>query len=330
MQEKQKKILVLTGAGFTKNFNGFLAKDMWSKIFNDPRIQESKGLRGLLIQDYDYESVYTKVLKEVNFSQKDKNTIKQVVEDVYKKLDDAIRDWRFNNDNPTALNISGLWGDLFSLANDEKDGYVFTLNQDLFFERHNGWRAPGPQWFPDEFYSRQFAEFKNEYFVKLPGKEAEERVKDILKAMKDHAGLNYIKLHGSYGWHSADGSSLMVIGKNKKEDIEREPLLKYYFEIFEKVIKEGDRKLLIIGYGFGDQHINQIITDAVKNHGLKLYIITTSTPQEFETHIRNGHYYAIGLMDGIRGYFPYNLAEIFPKNQNISPHIGEIKKALIG
>jgi hypothetical protein len=31
------EIVLFTGAGFTKNFGGFLAKEMWSKIFNNPR-----------------------------------------------------------------------------------------------------------------------------------------------------------------------------------------------------------------------------------------------------------------------------------------------------
>ena len=32
--------ILMTGAGFTKNFGGFLANEMWAKIFNCHEVQE--------------------------------------------------------------------------------------------------------------------------------------------------------------------------------------------------------------------------------------------------------------------------------------------------
>jgi len=37
--------VLLTGAGFTKNFGGPLAREIWSLIFNNPRIQQTPSLR---------------------------------------------------------------------------------------------------------------------------------------------------------------------------------------------------------------------------------------------------------------------------------------------
>ena len=97
-------------------------------------------------------------------------------------------------------------------------------------------------------------------------------------------GGNYflIKLHGSYNWTSFDGSDIMVIGRGKKEQIQKEPLLKHYFEIFEEVLSQGQRRLLIIGYGFGDDHINRIISDAVKYHLLKIYVLSPESPEKLK------------------------------------------------
>jgi len=33
------KTILLTGAGFTKNFGGFIASEMWAKIFNCRELQ---------------------------------------------------------------------------------------------------------------------------------------------------------------------------------------------------------------------------------------------------------------------------------------------------
>jgi len=74
----------------------------------------------------------------------------------------------------------------------------------------------------------------------------------------------------------------MVIGKNKSEIIAREPLLKWYFELFQKVIAEGSKKILIVGYGFGDQHINQVLADGVEKYGLQIYIISTKSSPELK------------------------------------------------
>ncbi len=49
--------ILLTGAGFTKNFGGFLASEMWAQIFNSYHIKPHKKLGEILRRDFDYESV---------------------------------------------------------------------------------------------------------------------------------------------------------------------------------------------------------------------------------------------------------------------------------
>jgi len=45
MDIKTKGLILLTGAGFTKNFGGFLGSQMWDQIINDPEIQDNDNLR---------------------------------------------------------------------------------------------------------------------------------------------------------------------------------------------------------------------------------------------------------------------------------------------
>ena len=290
MDFKTKNIILLTGAGFTNNFGGFLASEMWAKIFNNPLIQTKEKIRDLLLNNFDFESVYFEVTSKDIYSSGEKDALKQAVENAYKDLDNTIKDWVFNHDNPTALNIYGLGGllGLFSGNGDEK-GFFFTLNQDLFMERKNNYACPGVPRFPASFHNLD----KNN-FVTLP-----RNVEKAKRDMNSSSGLIYIKLHGSYGWLSQGVNSRMVLGKNKLEDINQEPLLKWYLELFQGVINEGGKKLLIIGYGYRDEHINKILLDGVKNFGLSLYIINPSEPYQFKQMFYNGIYYALPLWSAV-------------------------------
>lgn len=331
MDIKSKNLILLTGAGFTKNFDGFLGNEMWAKVFNHPLIQKNEKLRSLLQEDTNFESVYSIVDAEnTGFNADDRKDFQDAVEGAYKSLDDAVRSWVFNSDNPTALDVYKLFGGdgllgLFNAAGQEQ-GFIFTLNQDLLLERKRQMRAVGAPSFPQEFY--QFdgqREFISNYFVKLPRENVEATIEN---SIKNHSGIHYIKLHGSYGWKSSDGSNQMVLGKNKKESLEKEPLLFACFNLFIKIIKEGNKKLLIIGYGFKDEHINDILLDGVLHHNLKLYIITTMSIEEFDETLRNAEGMVTRIKDGLSGYFPYRLNEIFPPNQAGSVHLEEIKRSL--
>ncbi|MCE9585629.1 SIR2 family protein [Candidatus Nomurabacteria bacterium] len=324
MPDIKKNLMLLTGAGFTRNFGGFLAREMWSKIFNNPIVQASAEARGLLLNDFDFESVYS---AKMSHGEETIKIIREAVEMAYKDLDDTVKNWVFNHGNPTALNTYGL-GELLSFISSRGSdkGWFFTLNQDLFMERKHNYRSPGAM------FSQPFIEGDNGKIgiITLPNENGVEKVKNTLN------NASYIKLHGSYGWISSHGGNQMVIGKNKVNDIDQEPLLKWYFEIFQNLIKEGNKKLLIIGYGFADNHINDILLNGIQEHGLSLYIISTTDPETFKNRLE-GKPSHLGswevskyskIWDGVKGYFPYSLRDIYPPDQSITTISLEIKKAL--
>jgi hypothetical protein len=85
----------------------------------------------------------------------------------------------------------------------------------------------------------------------------------------------YFKLHGSSHWRALNGMTVLIMAENKGTQIDRVPLLEWYRSEFRKRLSQPDAKLMIVGYSFRDPHINEIITDCVKT-GLKLFVIDPS------------------------------------------------------
>ena len=89
----------------------------------------------------------------------------------------------------------------------------------------------------------------------------------------------------------------MVIGREKSGLIAREPLLQWYFRLFEEVLSAGDCVLVVIGYGFGDKHINQVILDAIIKRGLQLYVVSPLDPRDFQDRLIAVNRFNISLPD---------------------------------
>jgi len=332
---KTKNIILLTGAGFTKNFGGFLGMEMWSKIFNFPAVHHQQKLRELLLSNFDFEDVYYQVLGS-SYSEDEREVLKRAVEHAYEDLDNTIKDWMHDDNNPSSINMhsNGGFASLQRLfvGSSKEMGLFFTLNQDLFLERWCKHRPPGVNCFQEKYYN-MYIEFNKNDFIQLP---SEDKINEIKKRFENHGDLAYIKLHGSYGWLSS--SSRMVIGRNKMEDINSEPILRWYWELFQNALNEGNKKILIIGYSFRDKHVNQLLLEAVDKFGLKIYVISPEEPkklkQRLESEVEQG---ALLFQEketkriwyAISGYFPYTLKQIFPSSQNTTPFFKEIETALL-
>ena len=317
MNFKSSKNILLTGAGFTKNFGAYLASEMWSEIFNTPYIQAQPKIKDLMWDDdfdYDYESIYYSIM-EGSYTPDEKEAIDEAVKVAYENIDTILRKYSFRTPYPNELrNVFELiWR--FNETSDKS--FIFTLNQDLFFERlYDGDRLfiPGiknnSHWFTSYFRD----ELAISDYCQLPN---EERLIYIKRDILSDRKFILIKLHGSYNWKSFDGSQKMVIGRGKTEQIQKEPLLNCYFEIFKEVLFKDSRHLLIIGYGFGDDHINGIIAEAVRDYRLKIFVISPSSPDKFKNELIKEKKFGSDIYQGISGYFPYKLTEIFPENPSI-------------
>jgi hypothetical protein len=63
------------------------------------------------------------------------------------------------------------------------------------------------------------------------------------------------------------------MGGNKARDIAQYAVLSWYAQKFEELLSHGGARLMIIGYGFRDSHINEILFRAVNHRGLRIFII---------------------------------------------------------
>ena len=331
-QMKFGNTTLLTGAGFTANFGGFLAKEMWSKIFNNPKLNGAKKIKLELRKNFDFEDVYSKVIgnqiKDLNPFEYD--VFVKSLNEAYLAMDGVIK-----GSPPDAYGVHPAdlrrFLDFFRKSSEGKIATCFTLNQDLFMERNFGWQPLGPlsMRFKGNFGNLDPKDLNSDQLKKLPNQEELEALKNSLSE-----SFYYIKLHGSQKWIAADGRDTKILGINKKEAIDRIPLLKWYFEIFEQVLCKDNTRLISIGYSFRDEHVNEIIVKAIKEHGLKLYIVSTENVDVFSfrmTHQQpssatineidsvNSH-----IWNAVEGYFPYKLKDILPHPQRETAEKSEV------
>lgn len=332
------KTVLLLGAGFTKNFGGLLADEMWTEIFNYKKIQAEPRIRKLMLNNFDYEEVYYSVLEAlkdkeglfppIKFEIEEQEAIKEATKFAYKCIDDILIRHITAPSPPYPFIISNvddlisafkfqrldyklhLEEETFRITNKKDKNFIFTLNQDLFFERlyRNNRFCPllipgienDPEWFTYTF--TRPVETKD--YCKLP---TAEKLKLIENDLLGEGDFFLIKLHGSYNWRSSNGSDMMVIGRGKIKQIKREPLLDYYFDIFKTLLSHGQSRLVVIGYGFGDEHVNRVISNAVKNNGLRIYVLSPESPKKLKEKLCAGRNSLEGMniWNGISGYFQH-------------------------
>lgn len=322
-----KKLILLTGAGFTKNFGGFLAREMWSKIFNDPRLNNLAPIKELLRSNFDFETVYSEIINSEHYSSEQKGQFQNIIKKAYEDMDKMLTQYVFTGSDPYGINTYGVNKLLGSFAGTAGEtGAHFTLNQDLFMERQTKRQPLGLATlkYKDYLDQIQTGRIDTSRSVQLPGTTFLEEFKT--KHLSSTGDLFYIKLHGSFGWGSVHGGDQMVLGTNKYEDIVKEPLLAWYFELFEKALYRQEIKLLIIGYGFKDLHINKILVKAIQEYGIQLYVISPEDPEKFKNRIIGKpstegilwtpNEQGAAIWEGVVGYFPHFLREIFPADQS--------------
>jgi hypothetical protein len=84
------------------------------------------------------------------------------------------------------------------------------------------------------------------------------------------------KLHGSSNWRAETGEHLLIMGNAKAGAIQRFPVLRSYHEEFAARLSGGNSKLMVIGYSFQDEHINEVIERASRERGLGTYLVGPS------------------------------------------------------
>jgi hypothetical protein len=268
--------VLLTGAGFSRNWGGWLATEAFEYLLGAPEINDQ--LRSLLWQDNiagnGFEDTLAR-LQEAN--DKTPTTVTAALLDalmaalvgMFNKMGLSFMSQHFEFQAQPDINYTVA---KFLTRFDE----IYTLNQDTLLEYH--------------YLNGNIAIHSNNRFGagwQIPGMRAatppgpvfgsvHDRIAKLSPLPKADFGVArssqpYFKLHGSANWNSPTGR-ILIMGGNKASSIDRYEVLAWYHQLFRDRLKSPNTKLMVIGYSFSDKHINEAIIQGLAA-GMKLFII---------------------------------------------------------
>jgi hypothetical protein len=311
-----------TGAGWTRNWGGKLASEIWEDLLGHRSIQGNLRLRELLLNEQSFEAALG-ATQYKPFTEADRHMFQCALVEVFVAMD---REIARHNREPW-INIYGVQKLLFRFwrgsAQNIDSGYIFTLNQDMWPERHlyndiaNGApkpSLPGLRGRPNQQFFTSVMDIGSQDLTMQP-------MEGFATALRGN--FNVIKLHGSFNWWTSDTQNTMVLGIGKSDQIASSPLLSWYSDIFRKVLSAGEVRLMIAGYGFGDAHVNAAIADAIERHGLKVFIWNVS-PNLRERILKAPH--GSVIWNGLLSMATRPMIEVFPGNQDETEEYRRIVK----
>ena len=258
--------VLLLGAGFSRNWGGWLASEVMGELCG--RLSDDAYLLQLVRKKSNFEVVYGQVRQEAARNSESKERLR--------RLDSAIRSIFQEMNTVFATGIQFEFGHTYERSIQRYFSFfdaIFTLNQDLLLElnyypggnpesesRWTGYSFPGVP-LPENWGSRNSLERLSTTLDVSTHHELRERTQPIFK------------LHGSVNWRSADGSAPLVIGTGKELAIQQIPLLGWYQDKLRELLSAGDTRVMVIGYSFSDDYLNEVLMEAASNRGLKMYLV---------------------------------------------------------
>jgi hypothetical protein len=266
------KHVLLIGAGFSRNWGGWLAEEAFGHLIGSAEAQTDPAVRAALLRRKDnggFEAALSDLqaayLHRKEASEKlSLDRIQAAIESMFSDMDSgfAAQEFEFQNDMNFMVRTFLMRFDV-----------IYSLNQDCLPELHylndniqlggrgnwNGWQLPGMR--PIHDPTRQPLD-------KTPLQWTPEPARFVLT--EEHQP--FVKLHGSHNWVTNDGERLLVLGANKSVAIQGQEVLRWYFELFRQSLAEPV-KLMVIGYGFRDLHVNEILLNSARAGHLKLGLI---------------------------------------------------------
>jgi SIR2-like domain len=149
---------------------------------------------------------------------------------------------------------------------------IFTLNQDTLLERHYLGTVVGGKWNASQIPGIKPLGNPGTFLSPSDAKIALQQP-DPNNFKLSPSVQPYIKLHGSCNWNDGpSGGRILIMGGKKAISIDQFQLLAWFHREFRQFLQRPDTRLMVIGYSFGDAHINTAIEEGVEK-GLKLFII---------------------------------------------------------
>ncbi len=276
--------MLLLGAGFSKNWGGRLAKEVWADVFTSRAIQARERVRQALLNEQSFEAVMEDVLTGKAYDSEDRKAIIEAVTGTFRRMDEL-----FAQKMITVTSKRINYATLISFLSRLSGSFLFTLNQDNLIE--------------------QLLQLRQITFD-TPNVPCHGQVSDdgpVSPIQPSSGSIRLIKLHGSHNWTTSDGTPVMVIGKNKSNLIAGSWLLTKYRNTFEAELKSGGVKIFVIGYSFGDEHVNEIISMAATQHQCKIFIWNPEHPLDMLREPKRQE-----ILHGLIGWEPRLIDEVMP------------------
>jgi len=311
--------ILLLGAGFSRNWGGLLADEFFDSLVGAPEAREDKIIRDLLWK-YKGNGGFEHALSELQTAYTREPA---KFEDSLKHMQTAIlRTLELMNEmflQRTGIEFQQHRERMLRTFFFKFDA-IFTLNQDVLLEHHYcrrgdlvdaanwlGAQLPGMKRIPSEEYPHDPSWGRDLWVPRAPA-----------EFLVESNSQPIFKLHGSANWRDKEDGPLLVIGGDKTHEIESHEVLSWYFRNFREYMLRPNSKLFVIGYGFKDLHVNELIIDSVMNHGLEFFVLDKfgSDVVKHANPSFGGAIYAPNALDeafeqGLLGASSRNLSETF-------------------
>ena len=252
---------LLIGAGFSRNWDGPLSEEITGSLLGE--LSDDAELAAALRQG-PFEDAFPGFTPATGSSQAiaRHQRFQDAVAGVFARLNRTFLNKQFEFNPNLEFSIMDF------LARFDA---IFSLNQDLLLEIH---------------YIQRFVQRRRWSSVVLPG------MRPILPApgtgpfdatmhtwqptedFTVHQGCQPLfKLHGSSNWQTAAGERVLIMGGAKSGAIQQFPVLRHYHDQFAAHLRQGNARLMVIGYSFQDEHINSVIDSASRENGLGTYLV---------------------------------------------------------
>lgn len=266
------KHYLLLGAGFSRNWGGWLASEAFEYLLGDPAVVANGRLRTLLWK-HRTSSGFEGALDELQrgtqkYSKDDELQLRFAIQRMFEMMNAAFKSkglelGQHTFDNPVR-NFLLRFDAIFSLNQDLLLEYCYRGSKDGLVDRSDirterDWQFPGMRLMST---SADLQTFPSAAGTWVPAE-----VCSIA-----HGEQPIFKLHGSSNWRTAEGSDIMILGGGKMQAIEQYPVLQWYSKVFAEYLGQPQARLMVIGYGFRDEHINETLLQAMTK-GMKPFVV---------------------------------------------------------
>jgi SIR2-like domain len=252
---------LLVGAGFSRNWGGPLSDEitgsLLGELHDDPELASALR-RGPFEDAFGGFGPATGSPEAIARQRRFQNA----VFDLFLRLNKTFVAKNFEFNNSVELSVKRLLS---------RFDAIFSLNQDLLLEIH---------------YMQTFVQQGKWTGVILPGVQVSVPPPGTgpfdftMTTWRPTSNFGVspqfqplFKLHGSSNCLAESGERILIIGGAKSGAIQRFPVLNHYHDQFAVFLNQPNARLMVIGYSFQDEHINSIIENAWRQHGLGTYLL---------------------------------------------------------